>query len=308
MSETPSPIAAPIAAPGSFAGKTIIVSGGVGKLGRAICTALAAAGANVVVNDVKEDAVNQLVSELKSSGYSSMGITLSATSGSEIVARTIKEFGRIDAVINPTLGPIPWKPFEDLTEDDFRRSFEANVLGPLSITRAAWPHFKAQKFGRVVNFTSDSMLGFPTASTYTSTKGALFGVNKTLAMEGAPHNIKVNCVSPIAYAPGMARHIERFSDDVQHAFRTLYTPEANVPMILALVSEKCEASGQIFNTSGWAVGRNVWGVIKGENEMRHVDECLEKIKSLCEKGKEKVFEPETMVDFTEFQAKYVLGK
>ncbi|KAF2234801.1 NAD(P)-binding protein [Viridothelium virens] len=298
----------PIAAEGSFKNRTVIVSGATGKLGRPICAALAAAGANVVINDVKADAVQELTDSLKSAGHTALlSITLSATSGPEIVAKALEQFGRVDAVINPTLGPIPWKPFEDLTDDDFRAAYENNVLGPISVTKAAWPHFKKQGYGRVVNFTSDSMLGFPTASAYTNTKGALFGMNKTLAMEGAAHGIKVNCVSPIAYHPNMERHILRFSDDVQHAFKTLYQPEANVPMILALVSEGCQASGEVFNTAGWAAGRNVWGNKKGVNGLETVDACLKALGQITEKGGD-VFEPHTMVDFTEWQGKYVLNK
>ena len=290
----------------SFANRTIIVSGATGKLGRCISTSLASAGANVVLNDINPE-VHELAASLVSEGHSAIPIELSATSGEKIVAQTLEMFGRIDVVINPVLRPIPWKPFAELSEDDFRNQFEANVLGPISTTKAAWPHFQAQKSGRVVNFTSDSMLGIPTGSTYTLTKGALFGVNKTLAMEGAAHNIKVNCVSPIAYRPSMERHITRFSEDVQHAFKTLYKPEANVPMVLALASEECQATGEVFNTAGWAAGRNIWGCKQGVNGLDTVEACLKAMEQIVGKGGE-VFEPQTMVDFTEWQAKYVLGK
>ena len=295
------------AAASSFANRTVIVSGGTGKLGCVISAALAQAGANVVVNDIKAEPTHALVQSLTDQGYGALAVIASATDGDSIVEQTIRRFGRIDAVINPTLGAIPWRPLEELSDDDFRAAFEANTLGPLSLTRAAWPHFKAQKYGRVVNFTSDSILGFPTASTYTMTKGALFGVNKTLALEGAAHGIKVNCVSPIAYHPNMERHIQHFSDDVQEAFKELYVPEANVPMVLALASQGCTASGEVFNTAGWAAGRYVWGVERGKSRLATVNDCLDAMDEITRKGKE-VFEPETMVDFTEFQAAYVLGK
>ncbi|KAF2093971.1 NAD(P)-binding protein [Rhizodiscina lignyota] len=294
--------------PDTFTNRTVIVSGGTGKLGRVICRALAEGGANVVVNDINAEATANLVEELVSDGRSAYGITLSAVNGSEIISQTVSKFGRVDAVVNPILGAIPWKHFENLTDDDFRASFEANVLAPISIAKAAWPHFKAQNYGRIVNFTSDGMLGFPTASTYTFSKGALFGVNKTLAMEGAPFNIKVNCVSPIAYAPTMERHIQRFSEDVQELFKTRYKPEGNVPMILALASEGCKISGEVFNTSGWAVGKSVWGVLEGDNQMRTVEECLLKMDQVTTKNTKEVYEPGSMVDFTEFQSNWILGK
>lgn len=296
----------PVAAPGSFKDRTVIVSGACGTLGRGM--ALGTAGANVVAYDIKAEAVNELVSSMNSEGHTVLGISLSATSGLHIVEETIRRFGSIHVVINATLGPIPWKPFENLTDADFQSLFETTVLGPINLTRAAWPHFKNQKFGRVVNFTSDSILGMPLASTYTLTKDALFGVNKTLATEGAAHNIKVNCVSPIAYKPEIEPHIAHFSEDTKEGFRTLYKPEANVPMILALVSEGCEVSGKVFQTAGWAVGRSVWGTVEGERDMRTVEDCLERVNGLCEKGDREVFEPIDMNEFSEFQAKWVLGK
>ena len=295
------------AAPYAFTNRTIIVAGGVGRIGKAVCEALAAAGANVVVNDIKAEAVDDLVATLSGAGGHVLGVTLSASSGPEIVTRAINKFGAVHAVINATLAS-NFKPIEQLTDDDFRSSFEANVLGPLSIIRAAWPHFKTQKFGRIVNFTSDSVLGLPAASAYAASKGALFGLNKTLALEGSQHNIKVNCVSPIAFHPGMERHISFFPDEIKHLFRTQYLAEGNVPMILALVSEECDASGEVFNTAGWSVGRSVWSVTKGENQMSHVKGCLDKMKELSEKEGRELFEPDGVVGFTEFQARYVLGK
>ncbi|KAL9618753.1 MAG: hypothetical protein Q9160_006547 [Pyrenula sp. 1 TL-2023] len=209
----------PAAAVDSFANRTVVVSGATGKLGKVISRALVQANANVV------------------DGHSVLAIPGSAVDGDSIIAQTLEKFGRIDAVINPILGPNSWGHLQDLTNDDFRAMFEANTLGPLALTRAVWPHFMKQNYGRVVNFTSDSMLGFPTAAAYTMTKGALFGVNKTLAAEGAAHGIKVNCVSPIAYLPSMEPHIQRFAPEIQTAFREQYLPEANDPMVLALASE-----------------------------------------------------------------------
>lgn len=298
----------PAATPGSFAGRTVIVSGGAGCIGKAICLALGHAGANVVVNDINEDAVNDLVSTLKDAGNAAVGVTLSATSGDEIVKRTIEAFGSVHAVVNSTLGTIPWGAFENSTDNQFRDLFEANVLGPLALTRAVWPYFKAQKFGRVVNFTSDSVYGMPGGSTYTMTKGALFGINKSLALEGTPHNIKANCVSPISYRPSQDRFVNTMSEDAQHLFRTRYTAEGNVPMILALVSEACQISGEVFSLAGCTAGRNVYGVARGENEMRTVEECLQKMDALCQKNSREVYESGSMADFTEYQAKYVLGK
>lgn len=65
---------------------------------------------------------------------------------------------------------------------------------------------------------------------------------------------------------------------------------------------------QVFTTSGWAVGRCALSYVEGQREMKTVDECVEKVNNLCEKGKRDFFEPESMLDFTEWQAKYVLSR
>lgn len=297
----------PAAAAGSFANRTVVVSGATGKLGKAISRALAQAGANVVMNDIVTETLQALAKTLAQEGHSVLAIPGSAVDGDTIISQALERFGRIDALINPILGPIPWRHLQDLTNDDFRAMFEANTLGPLALTRAAWPHFMKQNYGRVVNFTSDSMLGLPMSAAYTASKGALFGVNKPLATEGAAHGIKVNCVSPIAYHPCMEPHIQRFAPDIQTAFREQYSPEANVPMVLALASEGCTASGEVFNTAGWAAGRSVWAVQRGENELRTMEQCLDKMVLITARGTE-LYEPHSTIDFTEFQSAYVLGK
>jgi NAD(P)-dependent dehydrogenase (short-subunit alcohol dehydrogenase family) len=300
-----------IAAKGSFANRTIIVAGGAGKLGRAIVPALAAAGANVIINDIEaaEPAVKALEADLKSQGNNVRSICRPIQhSAEEIVQEVIAEFGRLDAICCPVLAPIPWSPFENADLKGFTESFEHNVLGPIALAKAAWPHFQKQKYGRVVNFTSDSLLGFPTASTYTMAKGALFGINKTLAAEGAPHNIKVNCVSPVAYAPNMERHIARFAPHVQQAFKEKYIAEANLPTILALLSEGCDVSGEVFNSAAWAVGRSLWGVVKGEAGVKTMEDCLSTMGEVSTRNRREVYEPGSMVDFSDFHVGYALGE
>ena len=74
-------------------------------------------------------------------------------------------------------------------------------------------------------------------------------------------------------------------------------------MILALIFNGYQMSGEVFNTAGWTVGRGVWAVAKGENEMTTLDECLQNINRLCQKGKKDLLTPEFMVDSMDFQAR-----
>ena len=76
-------------------------------------------------------------------------------------------------------------------------------------------------------------------------------------------------------------------------------------MVLAFASEGCTVSGEVFNTARWAAGRNVWGVQRGKNGLWTTEECLEKMGEITKRGRE-VFEPQSMVDLTEYQASYML--
>jgi NAD(P)-dependent dehydrogenase (short-subunit alcohol dehydrogenase family) len=295
------------AAPDSFADRTVIVTGGAGKIGRAISRALGPAGANIIVVDINPELVKDFVEELTTSGWKASGITLSATKGPEIISQVIEKHGRVDAIINPIVAPFPWKNFEDQDEQSFRDTLESDVMGPISIVKAAWPHFKKQKYGRVVNFTSGSIAGMPLGTTYTLTKGAIFGVNRTLALEGAPFNITVNCISPIGFGPQPVSAVKDTKKTLDSDFVAACTPESNVPMVVTLASEACTANGEMFYTSGYGSSRTIWGVGKGFNGLRTVDDCLKVLPEMLKKNAD-LFEPKDPKEFTEYQVAYVLGK
>src|ERR1700712_545476 len=139
-----------IVRPDTFSGRTVIVTGGTGKIGLQICRSLAASGANVVISDLRAETVTKLVDELTSQGYSALGIPLPAAEGPQIVAQTLEKYGRVDAIIQPIVAPFQFKPFEEMPDEEFRTTFESDVMGPISVMKAAWPHFKKQKYGRVV--------------------------------------------------------------------------------------------------------------------------------------------------------------
>jgi NAD(P)-dependent dehydrogenase (short-subunit alcohol dehydrogenase family) len=299
----------PIAGPHTFSGRIVLVTGATGKIGREICRNIAASGGSVVVSDVRGETVTELVNELTSKGYPALGIPLSATEGPAIVAQTLEKFGRIDAIIQPIVAPFQFKPFEEMPDEDFRNTFESDVMGPITVIKAAWPHFKKQKYGRVVNFTSGAIFGMATASTYPVTKGALLGLNKTLAQEGAPYNITTNCISPVGlYAEPQVQGVNDILKTVNSEFLSAAVPVANVPMILALASEENKVSGEIFYTSAYTSYRNVVALTPGFTELKTVDVCLEKIPEMMQKGYRDVFEPLDAQELGVYQTVHYLGK
>jgi NAD(P)-dependent dehydrogenase (short-subunit alcohol dehydrogenase family) len=293
----------------SFANRTVIVTGGAGALGRAISVAFAKAGANVVVNDLggslsgegsSESASAEVVQYIHQMGLSAVADSNSVTEGEKIINTAIEKFGRVDVLIN-TAAIAHFAPIEDLTPDIFRRVLEVNAIGPMSLIHHAWPHFKKQKYGRVVNFTSDSIFGMRNSSAYVLSKGALVGVNKTLALEGAPHGITVNCAAPCAFSRLWSDFMKDLPREQQEEWRQKYTGESNVPMILALAHEKNDITGKIFSLGAYSIGRMTLGTVSGPQNIHTMEECFSNNESIIGKDK-KVYEPDNVEEFLELKA------
>ena len=232
-------------------------------------------------------------------------IAKSAELGPEIIQQTLSTFNSLHGVVNAILGPIPWGLFSQSTDEQFLTLYVSTVLGPLSLIRAAWPYLSAQKHGRIVNFTSDSLLGMAGASAYVATKGALLGLTPTLALEGAECGITVNAISPIAYLPQMDAYLTHLPNGVLEVFKEHYTPEANVLPILALLSEENRITGKCFNTAGNSVGRFAIVYQQGEGGLRSVDAARQAMESLCEEelgDGQQFFEPKDQSEYTIWQA------
>lgn len=118
----------------NFVGRTVIVAGGTGRLGRVICLALAKEGADVIVNDVNVTAVTELVAELTGAGLTVHGITMSAVEEKEIVSQALSKYGRLEAVISASLGPVPLQPSIILARSTF-----VQALSQMCWVPSAWP-------------------------------------------------------------------------------------------------------------------------------------------------------------------------
>jgi NAD(P)-dependent dehydrogenase (short-subunit alcohol dehydrogenase family) len=311
---------AAFAAPGTFHNRAVLITGGAGTLGRPLSIALARAGANVVVNDLgssphhatstsastQHNPASSLVAELTSLGLSAIASTLNVTTSSaEIIDLAIATFGRIDAIVN-CVSIHPFAPFEDQDADMCRKALETNVLGPMQVLRAAWPHFKRQGYGRVVNFTSDSIFGMENSAAYVASKGAILGLTRSLALEGKDFGVCVNAVAPIAYPPMVMTAWEMFPEEQKEWFKGTFTAESNVPMLMALASEECTVSGELFEVGAWAVGRMVLGTAKGVGGLRIMEDCLGKIGDITARGTTaEVLEPKNVAEYFPFKAGYI---
>jgi NAD(P)-dependent dehydrogenase (short-subunit alcohol dehydrogenase family) len=246
-----------------FAGDVILVTGSGAGLGRAYAHLLAASGARVVVNDLSTapdgrdvigGSAQRVVDEITASGGHAVADAHSVADpdgARAAVSTALEHFGRIDAVIN-NAGIVRSGGFHRLTPDDIQAVLGVHLIGSIRVTRAAWPAMKDQGYGRVV-FTSSSigLLGTPANAAYGGAKGALAGLTRALAAEGAGHGIAVNAVAPMA----VTRLNEAVMSSIFGAVTDRLTADAVAPATAFLVHRECALNGEILSAAGGRVAR-----------------------------------------------------
>lgn len=136
-----------------FTGKVALVTGGGAGIGRAYCLAFAKYGATIVVNDLMNP--DDVVNEIKKAGGKAVGVKASAEDGDTVVKAAIDNFGRIDIIVN-NAGILRDKAFTNMDDSLWDPVFNVHLRGTYKVTKAAWPYFLKQKYGRVINTTSTS--------------------------------------------------------------------------------------------------------------------------------------------------------
>jgi NAD(P)-dependent dehydrogenase (short-subunit alcohol dehydrogenase family) len=235
-------------------GRVIIVTGAGKGLGRAYALDLAQRGAAVVVNNRWVDrsqpsSADAVVAAILASGgraVASYDAAEAPESGELLVAKALKAFGRLDAVVS-NAGVPQVQRFHRQTLEDFRRVFDINFFGALHLARAAWPVLSNAPAGRIVLSTSSAGLhGGDGMTAYASSKAALIGLCKGLATEGRARNLMVNCIAPYA---ATAMTVDYTPADVLAQMPA----EAVSPLVAWLASEACDVSGQTFVAGGGRV-------------------------------------------------------
>jgi 3-oxoacyl-[acyl-carrier protein] reductase len=182
-----------------LAGKVAVVTGASKGIGAGIAKELAAAGASVVVNyaSAKADA-ERVVASIKQKGGQAIAVQGDVSKEADVkrlFAETKQAFGPVDVLVN-NAGVYAFKQLEEVTEAEYRREYDINVLGPLLATKEAVAHFNGNG-GSVINVSSVvSTKAFPQTVVYSGTKGALDAMTRVLAAELGPRKIRVNTIAP----------------------------------------------------------------------------------------------------------------
>ena len=193
-----------------FKDRVAIVTGAGGGLGRTHALALAARGVKVVVNDLggavdgtggSETMTQKVVAEIKAGGGHAIANGANVTKEdevSEMVEQALSTFGHIDILVN-NAGILRDKSFSKMGMDDFRTVMDVHVMGSAICTKAVWNHMKERSYGRIAMTTSSSgMYGNFGQTNYGAAKAALSGFMRTLCIEGAKYDIRVNALAPVA--------------------------------------------------------------------------------------------------------------
>ena len=197
-----------------------------------------------------------MVNEIKAAGGKAVANYDSVEHGDRIIQTAIDSFGRIDVLLN-NAGILRDISFKNMKDEDWDLINTVHIKGAFKCARAAWPHFRKQKYGRVINTSSAAgLFGNFGQCNYSAAKLAQVGFTETLAKEGQKYNILCNVIAPIAASRLTATVMP---PDVLNNL----TPEWVVPLVAVLVHSSNTETGSIYEVGGGHVAKLRWQRAKG---------------------------------------------
>jgi NAD(P)-dependent dehydrogenase (short-subunit alcohol dehydrogenase family) len=243
----------------SFEGRVAVITGAGGGLGRAHALLLASRGAQVVVNDLggavdgtgaSAGPAQKVVEEIEALGGAAVADTNSVATpdGADAMVKTaLDAFGRVDIVIN-NAGILRDKSFKNMTQDLWDAVIAVHLTGAFNVTRAAWPHFCDQAYGRIISTSSAAgIFGNFGQANYGAAKMGLVGLTRVWAQEGGKYNVKANAIAPVART--------RMTEELLGPLVDKLDPSLVSPVVAYLASEECQLTGEVFSVAGGRVAR-----------------------------------------------------
>jgi 3-oxoacyl-[acyl-carrier protein] reductase len=247
----------------NLSNRVAIVTGGSRGIGRATVDCFAALGANVAVNFVKDErAAAEAVSAVHKLGCDALAVRADVSKVSEaqqLIDATVEHFGRLDFLVC-NAGIWEGATVDEMSEETWDRTLDLNLKGTWAACRAAVPHMKSEKFGRIVIVSSTAgQRGEANVSNYAASKGGQISFTKSLAAELGPFGINVNSVAPGWVDTDMCADVfadKSFRKSIEdlHPIGRVATPADIAWPIVFLCSEWARhITGEILNVNGGAV-------------------------------------------------------
>lgn len=243
----------------SLSGKSILLTGALGTLGRAQAALLAKSGAQVILLDRPDGAqAGAALAQEVGNGAGYVGQDLNDLAGSQSAIQTLAEATPIDILIN-NAALIINRPFEEFSLEDYEDQVRINSSAVFALARAVAPGMKARGYGKIVNFCSLVLNGrWDGYVPYVASKGAVLGLTKSLARELGSHGIRVNAIAPGAVVSDAEERV--FGDRLQEyndwilenqSIKERIDPDAVAQLVLFLASPQSDMiSGQNIGIDG----------------------------------------------------------
>ena len=250
---------------GRFKGKVTLVTGGASGIGQAIAKGFANQDSMVAILDILEEEGGNTAKEIELQGGKAMAMKVDATDRQQVkssVKEIINEWGRIDILVN-NIGFAMTIPFLETDEAHWHRMLGINLIVPLRFCHLVLPYMLKQQYGRIVNISSIAgRQPRPEGVIYSAAKAGVISMTRSLAVAMAPHNIRVNCVSPGTIETALARQLRHdrpeYVEDLMTkkvALGRFGQPEEVAAVVLFLASDE----------SSYMVGQSV--SVDGGNNM-----------------------------------------
>lgn len=238
-----------------FDGHVVVVTGGGFGLGREHALLLGRRGATVIVNDISAKGAAQTARDIVAGGGRSTASAASVSDPSAAAAlidETYAEFGRLDAVLNNAGAGGPTGPIDAVTDEVLHTIVDSHMLGSFYAARAAWPIMVTNGGGRIVFTSSGSAMGAAGSAVYAMAKAGLWGLTRSLAMEGVEHNIIVNAILPMGYTRAAALNP---NEDTRQWMQDRFPPELSSPAAVFLCHPDAPCTGELISSGGGRVAR-----------------------------------------------------
>lgn len=186
-----------------FSEKTVIITGAAAGIGRAAAMKFAELGAKVAAADIDEKKLEKLSDELSEYRILTINCDISdETAVGDMVQKVEKEFGKADILVNNAAIWRSAKPFEEISDAEWRRYLDINIMGAVYCTKAVLTGMLKRGYGKIINIASVAgVYGNAGMAHYSATKGAVIAMTKALAKETADKGVTVNCISPGSVSP-----------------------------------------------------------------------------------------------------------